>query len=170
MSRRIVCSLIVAIVFAAALAAQQLKEAAVPPAPVPAQIASAKRVFISNAGEENLNTPIGQLLSGRSDRVYNQFYSAVQQWGRYELVSRPAEADLAFEIGFTINASGQLPEFGHVRLVIRDPKTNVLLWTFIEYAQVAIRKGNRDKNLNQAMGVILDELKDLTQSVAAAKP
>ncbi len=167
-----VSSLVAGTILAAAAArgAQQPKEAAVSAAPVPAQITSGKRVFISNAGEENLNTAIGSLLSGRSDRVYNQFYAAMKEWGRYELVSAPAEADLIAEIGFTINGSGQLPEIGHLRLAIRDPKTNVLLWTFIEYAQVAIRKGHRDKNLDQAMGIIVDDFKDLTRSGATPKP
>jgi hypothetical protein len=154
-----------------AFGSQQQKAADVPQAPVPAQIISGKKVFISNAGEENLNTPIASLLSGRSDRVYNQFYAAMKQWGRYELVSAPADADLVFEIGFTISGSGQLPEFGHLRVAVRDPKTNVLLWTFIEYAQVAILKGNRDKNLDHAMGMIVDELKDLVnQPGGTAKP
>jgi hypothetical protein len=170
MSRFVISSVVVGIVLAGAVGAQETKDAAVTPAPVPAQIISGKRVFISNAGEENLNTAIGPLLSGGADRVYNQFYAAIRTWGRYELVPAPAEADLVFEIGFTINGSGQLPEIGHLRLAIRDPKTNVLLWTFIEYAQVAIRKGNRDKNLDHAMGVIVDEIKDLTQPGAPAKP
>jgi hypothetical protein len=114
-------------------------------------------------GEENLNTALGPVLSGQSNRIYNQFYAAMKQWGRYELVSAPAEADLVFEIGFTINGSAQLSALGHLRLVIRDPNTNVLLWTCIEYARFAYRKGNRDKNFDRAIGVIVDELKDLVK-------
>lgn len=173
MLANVVSSVVVGIVLAEAtiFGAQQPKDAAVSTAPVPAQIVSGKKVFISNAGEENLNTSIGPLLSGRSNRIYNQFYAAMKQWGRYELVSGPAEADLVFEIGFTINGSGQLPVFGHLRLAIRDPKTNVLLWTFIDYAQIALRRGNRDKNFDQAMAVIVGELKDLAApSGAIAKP
>jgi hypothetical protein len=155
----------------AVLGAPQPKSPPVPTAPLPAQILSARKVFISNAGEENLNLPIGQVLSRGSDRVYNQFYAAVQKLGRYELVSAPADADLVFEIGFTINGSRELPETGHLRLSIRDPKSNILLWTFVEYAQAAILKGNRDKNLDQALSVIVGELRNLvTPPNAAAKP
>lgn len=172
MKRLFVSSMIVEIFLAgAAFADQPQKSPPAPPAPVPAQIMSGKRIFIANAGEENVTVPIGSILSGSSDRVYDQFYAGIQKWGRYELVSAPSEADLIFEIGFTINGSPQLPETGHLRLSIRDPKTNVLLWTCVEYAQTAIRKGNRDKNLDQAMSIIVAELKNLlTPSTAAAEP
>ena len=172
--RLLVSFLIIATLLAeiAILGAPPQKSPPVPPAPVPAQVLNGRKVFISNAGEENLNVGlIGQVLSGSSDRVYNQLYAAIQKWGRYELVSSPADADLIFEIGFTINGSPGLPETGHLRLSIRDPKTSVLLWTFVEYAQAAMLKGNRDKNLDQAMSVIVGELRTLVAAPnAAAKP
>ena len=170
MIRLLVSSLIIETFLASAFGAPQQKSVPVPPAPVPAQVLNGKKVFIANAGEENVIIPIGPILSGSSDRVYNQFYEAIQQLGRYELVSAPAEADLVFEIGFTINGSPRIPETGHLRLAIRDPKTNVLLWAFVEYAQFAVRRGNRDKNLDHAMSLIISELRDLVSPGAAAKP
>jgi len=146
---------------AVAFAAPPQKPAPVPPAPVPAQVMSGKKVFIANAGEENVAVPIGPLLGGTPDRVYNEFYAAVQKLARYQLVSSPSDADLVFEIGFTINGGRGLPEIGHLRLSIRDPKSNVLLWSFVEYAEFALLKGHRDKNLDQAMNVIVGELRDL---------
>ena len=76
------------------LTAEQSKQ--VPPAPVPPQILSAKKVFIANAGGEQ--PAEDAQYSGDSDRAYNQFYAAMRTWGRYELVASPAEADLWFEI------------------------------------------------------------------------
>jgi hypothetical protein len=132
------------------------------PAPVPAQILSGKRVFIANAGGENLSLPLMTVFSGRSDRVYNQFYAVMKDWGRFELASAPADADLVFEIGLEFNDIGsRVPEIGRLRLDIRDPRSNVLLWSLRQYVQVAVFKGNRGKNLDQAMGVIVDGLKDL---------
>ena len=32
--------------------------------------------------------------------TYNEFYAAMKSWGRYELVSSPADADMVFEIRF----------------------------------------------------------------------
>lgn len=56
------------------LGAQQTSAA--PPAPLPAQIASAKRVFISNGAEQR--DFAGDLpFSSGPDRAYNQFYAAV---------------------------------------------------------------------------------------------
>jgi hypothetical protein len=80
--------------------AQAPKETA--PAPLPAQIISAKKVFIANAGQEsNPNAGIFGKYSGGINRAYNQFYSALKNWGRYELVSNPADCDLVLEIRFT---------------------------------------------------------------------
>src|SRR5579872_3002052 len=71
-------------------------------APLPSQIVTAKKVFISNAGGE-FNTHI---WSGAPVRTYNQFYAAIKSWGRYELVSAPANADLVLEIGFADPITG----------------------------------------------------------------
>jgi hypothetical protein len=103
--------------------AQQPKDAAAPPAPVPVQIVSGQRVFVANAGEENLTTAFRPVFSGGPDRAYNQFYAAIEQWGRYKLVSDPGQADLAFEIAFTLGSGNSPLEtfIGHLRMVIRDP-------------------------------------------------
>src|SRR5215471_5988668 len=53
-----------------------------PPAPLPAQIVSGKRVFISYAGGE-----LKDWFNGGPNRVYDQFYAEMKQWGRYELVA-----------------------------------------------------------------------------------
>src|SRR5215467_6363378 len=73
--------------------AQQLKN--VLPAPVPSQIYTGKKVFVSNAGGD-----INHLYSGEPQRLYNQFYACLKSWGRYDLVGNPAEADLVLEISF----------------------------------------------------------------------
>jgi len=132
----------------------------IPQAPVPAQILSAKRVFIAYSGAENLNLPLMTVFSGKSDRVYNEFYALMKEWGRYELASSPADADLVFEIGQEFTGL-RAPEVGRVRLDIRDPRSNVLLWSLHEYVQAAIFQGHRDKNLDKAMAVIVDGVKDL---------
>ena len=79
-------------------------------------------------------------LAGGPDRSYNQFYAAIKSSGRYELVGSPAEADLIFEIEFRMPTAEPHAEADRretlvpvafdpqVRLAIRDPKTNVVLW------------------------------------------
>jgi hypothetical protein len=82
----------------ALLEAQQSKDVA----PIPVQIIAARKVFISNAGQES----VPGAFSGEPDRTYNQFYGAIKNWGQYELVSAPADADLVLEISFTIPSGG----------------------------------------------------------------
>ena len=160
----------------AAFATEQAKEA--PPAPVPAQILAAKKVFLANAGAD-IPWNDSPLFSGRPDRAYNQFYAGMKTLGRYELVGAPADADLLFEIQFLAPplcgaAAGRPDTFGgtpydaQFRLEVRDPKTNALLWTFVEHAPWALLQGNRDKNFDQALARIVTDVKGLSVPPAPA--
>jgi hypothetical protein len=146
----------------AILSAQQSKGPA--PAPVPVQIGAAQKVFISNAGGESFETVIDQtVFNGGPDRPYNEFYADVKSWGRYEIVSSPADADLVLEISWVLTDTGlKLPVLGQLRLVVVDPKTHVTLWNFTEYVRGAILLGNRDKNFDQAMNTIVGRMRSLT--------
>lgn len=151
----------------------------VPPAPFPAQITGGKKVFVSNAGGDT-----NRLYSGESRRLYDQFYSALKGWGRYELVGSPAEADLVFEIGFTnpfveehvsggggtgLSVSSRPVSDPQFRLAIIDPGTRVILWVFTEHIEPALLQGNRDKNFDQALGFLVNDLRNVAgQPVASA--
>jgi len=150
----------------------------VPPAPIPTQILSAKKVFIANAGGELLWYDDAQ-YSGGSDRAYSQFYAAMKSWGRYEITSTPGDADLLFEIQFlcppAVGAANQggdslvgRPFDPQFRLVIREAKTNSLLWAFSERAQWALTRGNRDKNFDQALNRIVTDVETLAGPAALA--
>ena len=133
-------------------------------APVPAQILAAKKVFISNAGEER--NPDGDLdFSGGADRAYNQFYGAIRNWGQYEVVATPADADLVLEIRLAaVNGSRVTagPTFYYqLRLVILDPKTHTTLWTCVEHAVGAGRQKTRDAAFDRAMTLLMGDLKTL---------
>ena len=137
-------------------------------APIPPQIANAKRVFISNAGEEtNFRLPKDAWYSGGPNRTYNQFYAAMKSWGRYELVSSPADADLVFEIGFTDRPQTPIA-LTQIKLVLRDPKTNVRLWTLTSYVDFAGTPKNREKNYDTAMSALMDDLKSLASPPGAS--
>jgi hypothetical protein len=153
----------------------QRKETA--PAPLPSQILAAKKVFIANAGQES-NPSVGG-YSGGNDRAYNQFYSALKNWVHFELVSTPGDCDLVFEIRFSDAIVGQKtfngtttgskddPQF---RLTIMDPKTKIVLWAFTEHVESARSQGNRDKNFDQALSRVVNDVKNLaTQSATAAE-
>jgi hypothetical protein len=150
------------------LNAQQPKGPA--PAPVPAQIAAAQKVFISNAGGASLETVIDEtVFNGGPDRPYNEFYAAMKSWGRHELVSSPADADLVLEISWALTDTGlRLPVLGQLRLVVVDPKTHVTLWNITEYVRGALLLGNRDKNFDQAMNTVVARMKGLMPPTPAA--
>jgi len=155
--------------------AQQARE--VLPAPLPAQIYSGEKVFVANAGGDN-----NHLYSGEPERLYNQFYAALKSWGRYDLARSPAEADLVFEISFlnpfvgeyVTEGGGQTsvssrsvtdPQF---RLTIVDPGTRVTLWVFTEHIQPALLQGNRDKNFDQALNYLVNDLRNVAGQPVAA--
>ena len=137
-------------------------------APVPAQLITAGKIFISNAGGDiDPNTKqLGEFI-GLPIRPYNDFYAAMKSWGRYQLVSAPSDADLIFEISFSVSpATGGADAKFH--LVILDPKTHVTLWAFTEYVETAILAGNREKHFQQGMESIVADAKSLSTFSAPA--
>ncbi len=174
MRHRIACvALTIAGVAVPGLRAQDRKES--PPAPLPAQIFTARKVFVCNGGGDTLD-----YYSGGPDRAYNELYAALKGWGRYELVATPVDAELVFEISFSVPILGEAVSGGagtpvssktvidpQFRLAIRELKTQVLLWTFIEHVQNALLKGNRDKNFDQAMTALVNDIRNVAGQPAA---
>ena len=159
----------------------QSKPTEPPTAPVPEQILSAKRVFIANAGGDEM-APDDPIFTGGPDRAYNEFYAAVKSWGRFEIVGSPAEADLVLEIrqetqtvalggkagGFT--GGSDIPLF---QLKVSDPKTNVLLWAFHLHGEFGLGQANSDKNFDEAVNRLVIRLQTLVgrgPQSGAAKP
>ena len=156
---------------------QQAKETF--PAPMPSQIMNAKKVFLSNAGGDSHG-----LYSGEPRRLYDQFYAALKNWGRYELASSPAEADLVFEVSLINPLIGEYPSGGEgqttafsrsltdpqFRLVILDPGTRVTLWIFTEHIVPAILLSNRDKNFDQALNYLVNDLRNVAGAPPLAAP
>ena len=139
-----------------------------PSAPVPAQLVTAGKIFISNAGGDiDPNTRRLGEFAGLPIRPYNEFYAAMKSWGRYQIVSTPSDADLVFEISFSISlGSGGADAKFH--LVIIDPKTHVTLWAFTEYIENAILGSNREKHFEQGMESIVADAKSLSTFSAPA--
>src|SRR5580700_2925026 len=159
--------------FFAVKAGAQAPPASLSLAPVPPALLNAKTVFISNAGADSGLFP--HPFSGDPDRPYNQFYTAMQSWGRYQLVADPSEADIVFELqliappgptsGNKVNgASDPVPMF---RLVIYDRKTHYVLWALTESITVAFLQKTHDNNFDQALLAILLDLKRVTGAPAA---
>lgn len=153
-----------------ALNAQQTPET--PTAPVPAQILTAKKVFISNTGVGANALPIFTKADDPNG-PYNQFYAAMKTWGRYELVTAPVDADLVFEINFTAPLVGTqiLDTYApQLDLAILDTKTRFRLWTLTQPVERATRKETWNKNFSKGLADLVDDLKKLAGQGAAAGP
>ncbi len=102
----------------------------VPAGPVPASIASAHTVLLTNVG-------ISARLGLDTNQLYNDIHSRLQQWGYYQLVSTPQEADLVFQLDEIDPRNGENVTPGtdvynrtpYFRVVILDAKTGIALWT-----------------------------------------
>lgn len=168
----------IALLSAIPAAAQQPPDAAAAPAaPVPTAIFAAKTAFVSNAGADSGLFP--HPFSGDPDRAYNQFYAALQDWGRYNLVGDPDAADLVLELRlFAPNgptnankqkgASDPLPMF---RLSVIDRKSHYTLWALTESIDPANLQKTHDRNFDVALATLALDLRRLaTNKSSAATP
>jgi hypothetical protein len=135
-----------------------------PPAPVPVQILTGKKVFISNATGESI------VPAGSGELTYSQFYAAMKSWGRYELAAVPGDAELVFEIHYeagsgwvsVYNGEGGSVQIPQIRLIVLDTKTRTVLWALTEPVQQAAKKSTGMQNFQQAMSALLGDLQKLT--------
>jgi hypothetical protein len=146
-------------ILSAALQAQTVE---VPAAPLPSQISTAKKVFISNV--EGVNK--FKLWSGGLARPYNEFYAAIRSWGRYELVAAPGDSDLVLQISSKATGCGPLVAL-ELNLVLLDPKTHIVLWTLSEPVSESGFQESRDRKFSKSNAKLVDDLKTLTTSAAA---
>jgi hypothetical protein len=158
---RILCCALAVILIGGSIGHAQTSMAS-PPAPVPVQIGSAKKVFISNASGEELDPRKFFLPSIDRDLAYAKFFTALQAGGRYEPVLNPSDADLVLEIRFMkkLVPEDELTD-PCLRLLILDPRTHTLLWAFS--ARVELSAGfhaaeKREKNLDQAIAELVGNL------------
>jgi hypothetical protein len=148
--------LAVAMIAVPALSAQQPAPLA---APVPVQIASGKKVFISNGGSD-VSSQSGFRLYGVPAQIYGPFYSAMQNWGHYELVATPGEADLVFQI----KSSNMPTSYFQLEAAIFDARTHFLLWSVSEPVESANRRATWLKNFDKGMDALMDDIKELAVS------
>ena len=132
-------------------------------APMPTALQTAKRVFLGNAGADGASISAFR-KGGDMNQPYSWFYMAMKNWGRYELVGSPADADMVFEISFAAPLVGTeklLASAPCLRLEILDAKTHFLLWTIVEPVEGAYRKTTWDNNFNAGVTNLLSDLKTI---------
>lgn len=114
---------------AAALLLAQVPQATAQSAPIPTQILNAKTAYVANGGSTSSSLSSAELYAG--------IYAAMKSWGRFVLVSTPAEAELIFVPTFTASATdatnGNSFMKPQLTLTVLDSKTQVPLWSVTEY-------------------------------------
>lgn len=132
-----------------------------PPAPIPAQILNAKKVFISNAsGDFDY-----ELWSGDPTRTYNEFYAAIKNDTNFQIVRAPGDADVIFQISLHPDTK----QGAYLNLNVIDPRTQTILWQ-IKTTFAGGLQGTRNKNFSSAIEMLAENLKSLAgQSPPAAK-
>ena len=128
-------------------------------APVPAPILQGKKAFISFELGDVSAFP--SLYSGGPERAYNEFYQGMQQWGRYQLVNDPKDADVIFAIRFVESPGLAFPQ---IRLGIMSAGGRVSLWGFSEEINPAFRKKNRDAAFTDTILQVINDVKLLVSS------
>jgi hypothetical protein len=174
-SRGVAGLVVAAALFSISAANAQLSSPGVA-APVPGQILTAKRVFISNAGSESYGSQTYFRLTkydGGPDRFYNQFYSAIKDWGHYELAGSPTDADIVCEIRFTSPIVDKQTQYDLVydpqlNVTILDPKTRVALWSLTEHIQPARNREGDNRNFDQAVARLVEHTRMLTSGSVAS--
>ena len=131
--------------------------AAAPPGPVPIQILTAKKIFITNGDSDP--------MLGVPNLAYNEFYASLKNQGIYDFVQTPADADVVLEVRFEIGFPAQ--GWYMLHLAIEDPKTGILLWRITEHVQPWAREATGRKNFDEAMTNLVSDLNKLIVSPRA---
>ncbi len=106
--------------------------AASPSAPLPSQIQTGTRVFLSNLCSAGQST---------CTDIYNDLYAGLVKQGKYTLVASPSLADLVFEIHYntrltdvtgTGSSGPNSLQTTALQLVFLDRITRIALWSFTE--------------------------------------
>lgn len=142
-----------------------------PPGPVPTPIVTAQKVFIANGGMDATSAEAFQALQLSDTEPYDGLYAAMQSWGRYQLVSNPADADLVFEIRFSSAMPGwNLPLQPQSVITIYDAHSHFLLWTVTQPVERANLKRTWRKNIAASLSGLIAQIKALAPVGPANHP
>ena len=161
MKALLVSGLLASALVAGACAQTATQPSEPPAAPLPAALGTAHKLFLGNAGDQD---------NADCLRAYNDLYLALNGFGRYQLVNDPSAADLVlelhyeFSLGAGVNGGSNTPR--QFRVLLLDPKTHFVLWALVERTNYAALERNRNKNLDEVVGVLATDLDQLL----SAKP
>jgi hypothetical protein len=136
----------------------------VPEAPLPGLVISAKKIFLTNAGGSPL--------------AFDEFYSQIKAWGRFEVVGSPSAADVVVELRYFVEdddtrvSNSTNTYTGQTQVISRrvvdpqlsvniyDAKTKDLLWSVTDHRRLARREKNREKETINSADRLVDGMKE----------
>lgn len=175
MYARVSASAFTRLLLAIAILAPRSPAQAAPPSPppIPPAILNAKTVFLANGGADGGLFP--EPFSGDPNRAYFGLYTQLSS-ATFQLVPDPSQADLVMEIHLvapngpkdTAKQLGSADPLPFFRLVIYDRQTHFTLWTITEPIEWAVLQKTHDKNFDDALSRVVDDLQSLTHPGSSA--
>ena len=135
----------------------------IPPAPLPTAVVNAHKVFLS--------------IRGGSDLAFDAFYQGIKNWGKYQIVGSPAEAELIVELSYeevhggtrvwsTTNTYNNTTQVHSAQVIdpqliltIYDASTKNSLWSTIDHRRLARLEKNREKEMINSAERLVEELR-----------
>jgi hypothetical protein len=148
----------------------------IPQAPLPAAITGAKSAFLVNGGGNG------------NELAFDAFYAAFKQWGQYQLVGKPSDAQIIVELDYrivdegtrvwsTTDANDNSTEVHSTRitdpqlvLTISDARTKELLWSTTDHRRLARFEKNREKETVNSAERLVEDLKQRYQASLDSAP
>jgi len=145
-------------------------------APIPSQVLNAHTVFIGNGGGQSFGAESyfsRTRYDGGPNRAYDAFYSAMKDWGHYDIVGSTDVADVALVIRFsspivdaqsagTREYSSTYPVYDpQLNLSINDPHTGLPLWAITEHIEPGDNRTDDNLHFDEAIGRTVNDLRRL---------
>lgn len=165
------------------LAQNKLTRNRIPEAPLPAVIVNAKKVFLING-----QTTAQGLTKNGNALAFDTLYADMKEWGRYELVDSPKNAEIVIELQYrpysegsrsfgvynpsthTVQAHTVARQGADFALVIYDANSKEQLWTASDACGFARLVKNQQKEVIESVGRLVDGLKARTTPAAQPEP
>jgi hypothetical protein len=128
------------------------------PAPVPVQVLSAKKVFLSNLGADAEATVALRAMTD-PEVAFDGFFAAMKSSGQYELTATPLESDLILEFRVTaapLSSGSYMQYLTYLNLSVMDTKSHYVLWTFSAPLQLTKKI---DESVNVSVATLVNSMK-----------
>jgi hypothetical protein len=136
------------------------------PAPIPVPLLSAQKVFLANGGVDSISMDAFK-KAAQVNEPYNSLYLALQNWGHWQLLASPSDADLILVVRFTaplVTGPSYAPQ---LELTLLDGKTHAPVWSLTQPVEGAFRVATWKKNYGDGIAALMTQLKTLTTPTAA---